>query len=65
LSGAKLVHDNPMLTADDFARAVLTTEGMNPETAADYKIIRERFRLRYGAQVSKLEHEHHRSPTES
>jgi hypothetical protein len=57
LNGSKLVQDFPVLTADDFARSVLVAEGMNPEIASDYKMIRERFRLRYGASVSKLDYE--------
>lgn len=57
LSGAKLLRDYPLLTADDFTRAVLVAEGMNPEIASDYKMIRERFRLRYGTSVSKLDYE--------
>jgi hypothetical protein len=36
---------------------VLIAEGMNPETSADFKMIRNRFRLRYGNSVSKSEFE--------
>jgi hypothetical protein len=57
LNGAKLVRDHTVLTDDDFARAVLTAEGMNPDTASDYKMIRNRFRIRYGSSVTKRDYE--------
>jgi hypothetical protein len=57
LSGERLVRDHAVLTDDDFARAVLIAEGMNPDTSADYKMIRNRFRIRYGSSVTKREFE--------
>jgi hypothetical protein len=57
LRGAKLVEDHPVLTDDAFARAVLIAEGMKPDTSADYKMIRNRFRMRYGSSISKREYE--------
>jgi hypothetical protein len=57
LSGAKLVQDHPVLTDDSFARAVLIAEGHNPETSPHFKMIRNRFRIRYGSSISKRDYE--------
>jgi hypothetical protein len=56
LSGAKLVQDHPVLTDDAFACAVLIAEGLNPETSPDHKMIRNRFRMRYGSSISKRDY---------
>ena len=40
------------LTADEFARAVLVAEGMNPDYSEWFRPIRDKFIGRYGSSVS-------------
>ena len=57
LSGEDLVRDHQPLTGEDFARSILTAEGMNPEyEIAWLRQIKQRFTDRYGDTVSTRIH---------
>ncbi len=47
-----LVSVGKAITADEFARAVLIAEGMNPDCSEWLRPIRDKFAQRYGSSVS-------------
>jgi hypothetical protein len=65
LSAADLDTAGGVLTAIDFARAVLQAEGMNPESEANWdREIRERFVERLGPSVSEESYAQRKAATD-
>ncbi|GAB4394827.1 MAG: hypothetical protein Tsb0032_23560 [Kiloniellaceae bacterium] len=53
LRARDLIKENPLLTAEDFARAVLQAEGMNADSEIQWRRrIWNKFTERYGSSVS-------------
>ena len=62
LTGWELAHDGKTITADGFARAVVSAEELKPHEAETWlPKIRDVFFQRYGADVSKAAFEHSRT----